>query len=75
MLIVRKGVGCDPGYFYTWREVRGGEWWSTTTAGDTIRVWIVKVDGRLLFIQAATTPEAGWLNQEVVQIVRSIRFG
>jgi hypothetical protein len=73
---VRRKVGCDPGFFYSWREVRGGALWDTTRAGDTIRVWIVKVDSRLLFIGAATTRQAtAWLTKEVQQIVESIRFG
>jgi hypothetical protein len=41
----------------------------------TIRVWIVKVDGIRLFIEAATTPQAdSELEQEIQQIVGSIRF-
>ncbi len=74
VLKVRESVGCDPGFFYTWRDVYGGALWGRTEASNTIRVWIVNVDGRLLFIQAATTPAAGWLNKEVLQIVESIRF-
>ncbi len=75
VLTVRKNVGCDPGFFYNWREVPGGALWETTRAGDTIRVWIVKVDGRLLFIEAATTRQATpWLEEETRQIVESIRF-
>ena len=64
-LTVRENVGCDPGFFYTWRDVYGGALWPTTGVGDTIRVWIVDVDGTRLFIEAETTkasrprPQAG----------------
>lgn len=76
VLMVRKEVGCDPGFFYRWRDVYGGPLWPTTEVGDTIRVWVVKVDGRLLFIAAATTAQAsGWLKKEAQAIVESIRFG
>ena len=30
VLTVREYVGCDPGFFYTWREVFGGAFWRTT---------------------------------------------
>ena len=75
VVTVRKDVGCDPGFFYTWRVVFGGVFWRTTEVGDTVRVWIVAVGGTRLFIAAATKPEAnGMLNREVKQIVESIRF-
>ena len=45
----------------------------TTDVGDTIRVWIVAVGGKRLFIAAAT--KAGGLEKEIQQIVESIRFG
>jgi hypothetical protein len=75
VLRVRRDVGCDPGFFYTWKDMDGGALWSTTGVGDTIRVWIVVVDRTRLFIQAATTVEANAkLRKEVKQIVESIRF-
>jgi hypothetical protein len=74
-LTVRKNVGCDPGFFYSWREVYGGAFWQTTGVGDTIRVWIVDVHGTRLFIEAATTKQAvGGLRQEAEQIIESISF-
>jgi hypothetical protein len=74
-LTVREKVGCDPGFFYSWRDVNGGALWPTTGVGDTIRVWIVDVDGTRLFIEAETTKQAvGGLEQEVQQIVESISF-
>jgi hypothetical protein len=73
VLTVRKSVGCNPGFFYTWRDGGfGGAFWRTTDVGDTIRVWIVPVGGTRLFIAAATREGAN--KQEVKQIVESIRF-
>lgn len=75
VLKVRENVGCDPGFFHSWRDVDGGALWPTTGAGYTIRVWIVDVGGTLLFIAAATTEEAtSGLTKEIRQIIRSIRF-
>ena len=74
VLTVRENVGCDPGFFYTWRDVYGGALWPTTGVDDTIRVWIVDVDARL-FIAAGTTEQASsGLDKEIQQIIRSIRF-
>jgi Protein kinase domain len=75
VLTVRENVGCDPGFFYTWEDLEVGALWPETRPGDTIRVWIVDVDGTRLFIEAETTGQAGSdLEQEVQQIVESIRF-
>ena len=75
VLTVRENVGCEPGFFYTWRDTWGGALWPTTSVGDTVKVWIVNVKGVRLFIAAATTTQAtGWLKKEVQQIVESIRF-
>jgi hypothetical protein len=74
-LTVRENVGCDPGFFYSWRDVNGGALWPTTGVGDTIRVWIVDVDATRLFIEAGATKQAvGDLEREVQQIVESISF-
>jgi hypothetical protein len=75
MLTVRERVGCDPGFFYAWHPQMGGALWTETSVGDTIHVWIVDVDGALLFIEAETTEQAGpGLEREIRQIVGSIRF-
>jgi hypothetical protein len=75
VVAVRENVGCDPGFFYTWRDVELGALWPTTSVGDTIRVWIVDVDGVRLFIAAATTEQATpALGKEILRIIRSIRF-
>ena len=75
VLVVLKDLGCDPGYFFTWRDRTTGALWPSTNVGDTIRVWIVKVRGTILFIEAETTTQANaQLEREIEQIVGSIRF-
>ncbi len=78
VLTVREDVGCDPGFFFTWPAWDGGAFWLETVPGDTIRVWIVDVDGTHFVIEAETQPEAGseieQVEQEIQQFVDSIRF-
>jgi hypothetical protein len=75
VLTVRERVGCDPGFFYAWRDGKGGALWPTTGVGVTIRVWIVDVDGVRLFFAAGTTEQAdSGLEKEIQQTIRSIRF-
>lgn len=75
VLSVRKSSGCRPGFFFTWRDMKAGALWQMTRAGDTIRVWLVDVDGTRLFIEAETTEQAGpELQREIQRIVESIRF-
>jgi hypothetical protein len=75
VLTVRENVGCKPGFLYRWQPPSGGALWGVTPVGATISVWIVEVDGRRLFLEAATSTEANAaLRREVMQIVRSIRF-
>jgi hypothetical protein len=79
-LKVRNDRGCDPGFFFTWKP-RGplgqclGACWLESNVGDTIRVWIVAVNGTRLFIEAQTTKDASdAVEREISEIVRSIRF-
>jgi hypothetical protein len=75
VLTVREGVSGDPGFFYTWQDEMWGPFWGETNVGDTIRVWIVDVDGMRLFIEAETTEQAGPdLEREIQHIIESIRF-
>lgn len=75
VLKVRTDLGCDPGFFYTWRSELWGPFWSITTAGDTIRVWLTNLRGVRLFIAAVTRNSVdAELAQEIQQIVESIRF-
>ena len=76
-LKVRKNVGCDPGFFYSWDNYpQGGAFWHMH-AGDAMQVWLVDVDGTRLFIAAAVAK--GWLTaslkKEIRQIVESLRIG
>jgi hypothetical protein len=73
--VLGNGSICSPGVFMSWDDPEGGAMWGNMMAGDTIRVWIVDVDGTRLFIEAAThwnaDPDVGL---EIQQIVDSIQF-
>jgi len=70
-----RTLGCDPGYFFGWEADDAGAFWQETLPGDSIGVWIVDVDGMLLFIEAITHTEAGpAVEQEIEDIIDSIRF-
>jgi hypothetical protein len=72
---VREDVGCDPGFFFTWPAVDNAAMWLDTVPGDTIRVWIVDVDGTPFVIEAETRSEVGSdLDEEIQQFVDSVRF-
>lgn len=74
-LEVRRDLGCDPGYFFSWRAQCWGACWVATGVGDRIKTWIVAVRGELLFFEAETNSEAtAGLHREIQQIVDSIRF-
>ena len=74
-LTVREDVGCDPGFFFTYPNLYGGALWPETVPGDTIRVWIIDVEGDLLFIAGETKPNASdGLEQDIADIVQSIQF-
>ena len=83
VLTVDQDAGCDPGFFYAWEPLMGGAIWADTLEGDTIRVWIVEVNGRRFFIEAETHKDMGppvhqdlgsRVEAEIQQIVDSIRF-
>jgi hypothetical protein len=57
-LEVERDLGCDPAYFYTYEPLDGGALWLSTKAGDLISVWIVEVDGRILFIETEAMASA-----------------
>jgi hypothetical protein len=90
VLSVREDLGCEPGYFFSWRPrnvCAGACWLSESSVGNTIRVWIFDVGGTRLFIDAETrkhhagTGEAvprrvhREVEQEITKIIESIRFG
>lgn len=79
VLHVPEGIGCAPSGFYLWYDDDddpSGEIGRYATAVDwTVYVWIIDVDGTLVWIDGETyvtsSPEAA---QEVQQIVDSIQF-
>lgn len=90
VLRVREDNGCDPGYFFTWRDQRWGAFWPDASVGDSIRVWIVDVDGKRVVFQAETKypgppgpagdlfrayrAEFKQVDRDVTKIIASIRF-
>jgi hypothetical protein len=75
VLSVRKDVACNPGLFHRWKTVQWGPFWDGIDIGDTSRVWLVEVGGKILYMEADTHQNAGLdLEREVQQIVGSIDF-
>ncbi len=58
VLVVRRDLGCDPGFFYRWQAQPFGPSWTETDVGGTKRLWIVDVHGTRLIIEAETTAQA-----------------
>jgi Tol biopolymer transport system component len=71
-VIVRDDLGCGPGFFYAWNPQSEGPFWSLEV-GDTVDVWIIDVDGEVLFIAGGTHSDR-LVAEEFTQIVASIRF-
>lgn len=74
VVTVRDDIGCDPGYFYTYEPVHWGAMWEQTDVGDRISVWLVDVNGTLFVIEGETHGAAPLANEEIRQMVDSIRF-
>jgi hypothetical protein len=75
VLSVDRNVGCDPGFLYSWPAVESSALWTRIDPGDTIQVWIVDVDGKLIYIEADTHRNAGpKVEHEIEQIIESMRF-
>jgi len=75
-LIVRRDLGCDPGFFFTWPHNEcEGACWLETRAGDRISVWVFEVAHTLVVLEAATTRRADSdLRREIREIVGTMRF-
>jgi hypothetical protein len=76
---IREDLGCDPKDAYLWYdESTGGAtggWRWAQALGTTIRVWIIDVDGKLVWIEGETYKGAGPApGQEIQQIIDSIQF-
>ena len=74
VLTVRENVGCDPGFFYSWRDVYGGALWPkaawATRSGYGSSMWTVRASS-----SKPNQPRASRdLKREVEQIVESISF-
>jgi hypothetical protein len=60
---------------YAWAWADGGAMWSETRPGDTVRVWVVDVDGLVLFLEEISHDDAGPSAAEDIQtIVDSLQF-
>jgi hypothetical protein len=76
VLTVPEGVGCAAEQFYLWEDTdNAGSARYVTQLGSTIYVWIIDVNGTLVWIDGETFVGSGpRAAQEVQQIVDSIRF-
>jgi hypothetical protein len=75
VLTVREDVGCDAMSFYLWYAPTEGLARYATELGSTIMVWIIDVNGTLVWIDGETNKGAGpEPGQAIQQIVDSIRF-
>ena len=68
----RRDLGCSPAYFFGWEAADEGTIWLDTEPDDTIKVWIVEVDRKLLFIEAETKPDAGEAVEQEIEGDRRI---
>jgi hypothetical protein len=75
VLTVREDIKCDAHDFYLWYGPSKDNARYATELGSTIRVWIVDVDGRIVWIDGETYKGAGpEPGQDIQQIVDSIQF-
>jgi hypothetical protein len=69
-------IGCAPDHFYLWadKDNPGAERYATQL-GETFSIWIIDVDGTIVWIDSETFVSSGAeAGQEVQQIVDSIHF-
>jgi hypothetical protein len=72
---VTDDSGCDPGFFYSWPWWFGGAFWSETYPGDTVRIWVVDIEGAPLVLIAATHEAApAWAESDIQQMVDGLRI-
>lgn len=73
-LAIPKDAGCAPSDFRLWYSTGLGDRYPSG-AGHTITVWIIDANGKLIWIDAETSPATGAESREAIQaIVDSIRF-
>jgi hypothetical protein len=72
---IREDIGCSPNDFYLWYAPRADLARYATQIGSTISVWIVDVDGKLVWIDGETYKGAGLQPQrDIERIIDSIQF-
>lgn len=76
VVTVPEDIGCAPNDFFLWYDVdTPADARFATALNSTIYVWIIDVDGTLVWIDGETYATSGpQAEQEVRQIVDSIRF-
>jgi hypothetical protein len=75
VITIREDIGCVPESFNLWYAPREDLARYATQLGSTIRVWIVDVGGKLVWIDGETYKGAGpEPGQQIQQIIDSIQF-
>ena len=79
VLTISEDIGCDPHDAWLWYDESSGGatggWRWAEGLGATFRIWIIEVDGKLVWIDAYTLKGAGpAADQEIQQIIDSIKF-
>jgi hypothetical protein len=79
VLTIKDEIGCEPHDAHLWYdESTGGAvggWRWAEGLGATYRIWIIDVDGALVWIDAYTFKGAGPQNElDIQSIIDSIRF-
>lgn len=73
---VDEDNGCDPNFLFASDPPGGGPGWWRTDVGDTLRVWIVDINGKRMFVVGELKQDAeDWLQRDLGDIVASISFG
>jgi hypothetical protein len=77
---IREDIGCEPHDAWLWYDESSGGasggWRWAEGLGTTYRIWVADVDGKVVWIDAYTFPGADpELDQEIDQIIASMRFG
>lgn len=76
VLTVRRDLGCDPGYFFSWQpSAPDGECWGAcwlaANVGDRINLWIVAVNGKRLVFEAVTEQPASHIDPRAIPVTRA----
>ncbi len=75
VLTIREDIDCAPNAFYLWYGPGSANARYASEKGSTVRVWIVDVDGKIVWIDGETYKGAGpGPGEEIQQIVDSIQF-